>query len=371
MRLSVVIPVYNVAQYLPDCLGSVAVAARRLVAHDPSAEVEVVCVDDGSTDGSPAILDAYADSHPSSLTSRPSPPSPHPPTLAFRLIRQANAGVSAARNAGLDAATGDWILFVDSDDVVRETWLEDVAEAIGVHPSVDLVGFGQRSFSDTLDWREDAAVSDVADLSTEIPDRFVTFCVYQFAFRAAFVKGLRFPGLTLGEDLVFVANALARALSCAVLPREEYGYRYRAGSATHAGLSMRKLRDTVAFHVETFRALEASGKRIGPAFAKGRGRMWLEELPKLLLPVRKTPEGRAVWEAWLDSLSVAAELTCLTDAQRARARRVAAARSVRSVLWNFRFPAWLRRKGLAGRRFVLRPLRLLIPNGKSTVEQTA
>lgn len=333
MRLSVVIPVYNVAHDLPSCLDSVATAAGRLV--DPAREtyLEVICVDDGSTDGSDAVLDAYAASH--------------PPCLSLRVIHQPNGGVSAARNAGLGVATGDWVLFVDSDDFVRETWLEDVVAAIASHPSADLVGFGKHPFYGTLDWRDDATVAGFTDLTTEIPDRFVTFCVYQFAFRSDILKGLRFLGLTVGEDLVFVASALARARSCVVLPREEYGYRYRPDSATHAGLSMRKLRDTVAFHVEMFRVLSASGKRLGRAFVEGRGRMWLEELPKLLLPIRKTPEGDAVWNAWLDSLSVAAGLSCLTDVQRARARRVAASRSAWSVRWNCRLPAWLRRKGLA------------------------
>ena len=101
----------------------------------------------------------------------------------------------------------------------------------------------------------------------------------------------------------------------------------------------------MAFHVEMFRVLESSGKRIGRAFAEGRGSMWIEELPRVLLPLRKTRDGRVVWERWLDSMSFAAGLACLTESQRRRARKVAASRSAWSVLMNCRLPAWLRRKG--------------------------
>lgn len=90
-RLSLVIPVYNVAPYLPRCLDS-------LIALDPAAD-EIIVVDDGSTDDCAAILASYAARLPQ-----------------MRVIRQENGGLSAARNTGLDAATGTYLAFVDSDD---------------------------------------------------------------------------------------------------------------------------------------------------------------------------------------------------------------------------------------------------------------
>jgi glycosyltransferase involved in cell wall biosynthesis len=323
MRFSVVIPVYNVREFLPECLASVAASVRRA-----AADVECLAIDDGSTDGSGAWLDAAVRDY-----------------EWLRVVHVPNGGVSAARNAGLDAATGDWILFVDADDFVRETWLSDVCRAIEAYPAVDLVGFGKLPFyGGARTWDDEMPDDEVIDLSSSIPDRLVSSCVYQFAYRATLVKGLRFLPLTVGEDLVFVSEALARARSCVALARREYGYRYRENSASHTELTLRKLRDTVAFQTVMFQSFAASGKRLGAAFAEGRGRMWTEELPKLLMPRRGTSEGRAVWEAWLDSMSVAADLVCLPEAQRRRARRVASSRSVWSVLWNCRFPAYLRRK---------------------------
>lgn len=89
--LSLVMPVYNVATYLPACLDSVAAQTRP-----PD---EIIAVDDGSTDECPAILADYADRLPQ-----------------MRVVRQPNAGLSAARNTGLDHARGKWLAFLDSDD---------------------------------------------------------------------------------------------------------------------------------------------------------------------------------------------------------------------------------------------------------------
>ncbi len=100
--ISVVIPVYNVERYLARCLDSVLAAAEG---HD----VEVICVNDGSTDSSAAVLARYAD--------------------RVKVVEKANGGLGSARNAGLDAMTGDYVMFVDSDD-----WIPQ--DAIGVFSSV-------------------------------------------------------------------------------------------------------------------------------------------------------------------------------------------------------------------------------------------
>ena len=92
--ISVIIPVYNVAEYLPQCLDSVVSQTYR--------NLEIITVDDGSTDGSGTICDQYAEKD-----------------SRFRVIHKANGGVSSARNEGLKTAVGDLIGFVDADD-----WIE-------------------------------------------------------------------------------------------------------------------------------------------------------------------------------------------------------------------------------------------------------
>lgn len=93
MKISVIIPVYNVEKYLGECLGSVA--------GQTFTDYELILVDDGSTDSSPAIMQRYALSD-----------------VRIHIVSQSNKGVSAARNYGLSVAQGDYILFVDSDDTI-------------------------------------------------------------------------------------------------------------------------------------------------------------------------------------------------------------------------------------------------------------
>ena len=89
--ISIIVPVYNTAPYLPQCLDSLVNQTYR--------DIEIICVNDGSTDNSPDILKAYAERDSRIL-----------------VIHQENLGLSGARNKGLESARGEWVMFVDSDD---------------------------------------------------------------------------------------------------------------------------------------------------------------------------------------------------------------------------------------------------------------
>ena len=89
--ISIVVPIYNAEKYLADCLDS-------LVAQS-DYDIEILCVDDGSTDQTIDILNSYSERYP-----------------FLRVVNQHNQGPSAARNRGIDEAKGEWIMFVDSDD---------------------------------------------------------------------------------------------------------------------------------------------------------------------------------------------------------------------------------------------------------------
>lgn len=143
MKFSVVVPVYGVEPYLRQCVDSI------LSQSDP--DFELILVDDGSPDGCPAICDAYAGADP-----------------RVRVLHQANRGLSAARNAGIQAAAGRYLLLVDSDDFWPEPdMLGELSRLIEAH-SADVVLFRVRAwFSETDRSRVKTAPFDHAVL-----DRF-------------------------------------------------------------------------------------------------------------------------------------------------------------------------------------------------------
>ncbi|MBQ3134488.1 MAG: glycosyltransferase [Oscillospiraceae bacterium] len=120
--VSIIIPVYNVEAYLQECLDSVISQTLK--------NIEIICVNDGSTDGSAAILEEYRQKDP-----------------RVRIIFQKNAGLSAARNAGISASTGEFLLFLDSDDYLDSTAAEKLY-ALGKENSLDLLFFDLVSFYD-------------------------------------------------------------------------------------------------------------------------------------------------------------------------------------------------------------------------------
>lgn len=105
-KFSIIIPIYNVAPYLRECLDSVLSQTIE--------DFEVLAVDDGSTDGSGQIIDEYAVRD-----------------QRITVLHKGNGGVSSARNAGIDLAKGEYLCFVDGDDIVSPTFLRDLYEAMG------------------------------------------------------------------------------------------------------------------------------------------------------------------------------------------------------------------------------------------------
>ena len=101
LRISVIVPVYNTEKYLRRCIDSIL--------NQTYEALEVILVDDGSTDGSGAVCDEYAEKD-----------------ARVRAIHQKNGGISAARNAGIDAASGQYIAFIDSDDYVTGDMLAEL-----------------------------------------------------------------------------------------------------------------------------------------------------------------------------------------------------------------------------------------------------
>lgn len=236
---SIIIPVYNVESHLRECLNSVHAQTFT--------DWECICVDDGSTDASGDILDEYA-----SRDSR------------FRVIHQENAGVSAARNKGLDETTGEWFVFLDGDDVLAPGALECIAR-LGV-VNVDLIRFGYQSFVTGIcpifETNDSDEVKDV-DISRSIDMSDFFVLLWQHAFRRSVVDGLRFKAYRRGEDRVFIDDVLLhRVNSVRVTDAVLYGYRLREGSAMKSNPSIQVLLDEMDHRLNIIRLIDESPKLV-------------------------------------------------------------------------------------------------------------
>ena len=281
MRISVIVPVYNVAPYLRECLESIA--GRR---------VEVICVDDGSTDGSAEILDEFQRETKGQCEG-----------WRIVVVHQANAGVAAARNAGLEIATGDWIGFVDGDDVVRDDWIELVSLAICQNPEADAVHFGMSRFErrSELDWRRSATRLHLHRYESEMPDVFHAGGFSAKIYRRSLIGDLRFPvGYTRGEDRLFLVNCAERMNAVVEINQDLYGYRQREGSATMSALTAESLRSEL-WLLEQYRIWRSSDRRY-PAIRWRRLVQDLTEWYAFMFFNAAASARRGAWAAWRDAL---------------------------------------------------------------------
>lgn len=211
--ISVIIPVYNMEQYLARCLDSVL--------NNTYHNLEVVCVDDGSKDSSPEILRAYAERDGRVI-----------------VITKENGGVSSARNAGLDRMTGEYLTFVDPDDCVHPQYVELLYRALRSHDN-SMAACGFCAFSDKDLPLETSLISFEPDKLTAagsvrlfLDHNIRSYC-WGKLIPARPLQGLRFrEDLSYSEDDVFVAELCERnpGLVLVSLPCQLYFYYQRDGS---------------------------------------------------------------------------------------------------------------------------------------------
>ena len=214
MKFSIVVPVYNVEQYLEQCLESLQA--------QNDGDYEVICVNDGSTDSSRDILAEWEARMPQ-----------------MRVIDRENGGLSAARNTGLKATKGDYVLFVDSDDWVEPNFLECLNSSLITHHSsltpLDMICFAcQRTDNEATDslHREQTSGWDYYNRHA-LEARVVPFvCVWQRCYRREFLmdNNLWFREGILHEDNEFTPRVCLKAKSIKVIPDVLYNYRVRPNS---------------------------------------------------------------------------------------------------------------------------------------------
>lgn len=207
--ISVIIPVYNSSHYLAECLESVLTQSLR--------DIEIICVNDGSTDDSLDLLQQYQ-----SKDSR------------FTVISQENVGVSAARNAGLEVAKGRYIGFVDSDDTVEKEYFETLCTAAATH-EVEVVfcnGLGSQDIVRSKRYTEKEIREIILPLYFK-EDSYNAIWNKLYSAEVIRKNNVRFPlGRSHGEDGEFNIQFLMHASSLYALDYFGYHYRETPGSAT-------------------------------------------------------------------------------------------------------------------------------------------
>ena len=204
--ISVIVPVYNGEAFLDQCLESI-------VAQD-YAHMEIIVVDDGSTDGTAAISDRWAE-----RDSR------------VRVIHQPNGGHSAARNAGLDAMSGELMMMVDSDDLLHPDFVKTLLNLMHQHDADIAVG-GYVAFDGTapdFDRYQSTGTTRLLDQHEALLAVFyqqgLTHSPWGRLFKASLFDGIRFPLGIIYEDLAIIYPLLRHCNRVATTSQVLYGYR--------------------------------------------------------------------------------------------------------------------------------------------------
>ena len=286
MKVSVVIPVYNVERYLSRCLDSVLASARQFLAASEGL-VEVICVNDGSTDGSAAILERYREAA--------------EPTdgLSFLVLTKPNGGLGSARNAALDAMPGDYVTFVDSDDWIPAAAISTFAAvadasraALVVSSSFvkeDGAGLARPEVrAAALGWR--------LRPTPWIAGRKVQYCACNKLYRADLFGTRRYPD-TIYEDFPVTTDILCAVGAFALVDAPLYIYCTNAGAASlvRSTFTPRKLKDSIAV---VRMVLETARRQEDPGLRRFALRQAADGHSSTVGQVWKTGE-RPVWRAFL------------------------------------------------------------------------
>ena len=206
--ISVIVPVYNVAAYLPECLDSI-------LSQDYD-KLEVILIDDGSTDDSGAICDDYARRD-----------------RRIRVIHQKNGGAAAAKNAGLRAATGEYLSFADSDDFL-EPGAYAYMLALLKENDADIVrcAFQNRFRTRTEQWLagEDRCVMEGKAFLVRFTTDWTCGLLWNKLYKRALFDGIFFEEGHKIDDEYFTYQGVMNAAKVVCDPRVVYNYRQRASS---------------------------------------------------------------------------------------------------------------------------------------------
>ena len=226
--ISVIIPAYNVERYLDDCLKSVTCQTYD--------NLEIIIVDDGSTDGTASICDKWAEKD-----------------SRIIVFHNPNDGLSIARNKGLEVAKGQYISFIDSDDYFEPDAIESLYETAKFNDA-DLVVAQGRKVTETGELIEQGgndgtqkAISE-EDFWKRYSDNLYYIVIWSKLYKASLFENIRFPVGVINEDVEVSRLTAAAAENIVSLNKCIYNYRIRNGSITRSPFGLKNLYVITAIH---------------------------------------------------------------------------------------------------------------------------
>lgn len=204
MLISVIVPVYNNVNYLSSCIESIEKQDFR--------DYEIIMVDDGSSDGSSQLCDSLANKYDN-----------------INVFHQTNRGVSAARNLAISKAVGEYLVFVDSDDTLRQGYFSKIYEC---HNNSNVIKFGSKIYKNGLQLVDFLSILKNDDFST---------AVWGYVIKLSFLKEAKVSfdtHLTIGEDKAFLFYTLIKSPSVLICSDQFYIYTYRRDSAIHKDFTL-------------------------------------------------------------------------------------------------------------------------------------
>ena len=234
--ISVVVPIYNTSKYLPRCLNSIINQTYK--------NLEIICINDGSTDNSLSILQNYAQKD-----------------SRIKITTQKNAGLSAARNTGITKSTGKYITFVDSDDEISHNMLEKLLVSLQkndadisvcsfkeIYPDGKITHFNKVSSAQTYTTEQ--------SLKAMLQEQGFMLSATMKLFLTTYFKNIQFPIGKLHEDIGTTYKLIMRAHRVTFVPEELYFYHHHGESITSKKFDERKL-DIIALTDQMCKDIDA------------------------------------------------------------------------------------------------------------------
>lgn len=210
VKFSVIIPLYNASSYLHHSIDSLL--------SQPFQDIEIILVDDGSTDGSAAICDEYAKKD-----------------SCISVFHEPHSGVAHSRQVGLEHAVGDYILYVDADDIVDSSMIPDMyGEAIQQHADMVICDYRELTHDGEVYQKQEPTASDGVTVLDDIVNGKLYGALWNKLMRREWLLETRacFPQeLSMREDLIFLSQCLPFAKKITYIPKAYYGYERRNATA--------------------------------------------------------------------------------------------------------------------------------------------